>query len=144
LKPKQGETQRNLSQSQNAPAPIAARNQNPEPGQDLWIPKHNQAWETTTPGKTVSSSSPSRNENTRTHRVTGGDTLTGLAARYLGSSARYKEIYEANRDVLQAPNDLRAGMVLRIPQTAPPGASRRTDQCPKRGYSTIAMRGATP
>ena len=56
-----------------------------------------------------------------------GETLTGLASRYLGSSARFMELYEANRDQLKGPNDLRAGITIRIPnrsdrnQPAAPG-----------------------
>ena len=49
------------------------------------------------------------------HRVAQGDTLSDLAARYLGSRGRFLEIYEANRDVLRSPNDLRVGITLRIP-----------------------------
>lgn len=44
-----------------------------------------------------------------------GDTLSGIAARCLGSSVRYQELFEANRDVLSSPNDLKIGMQLRIP-----------------------------
>jgi len=50
-----------------------------------------------------------------THIVQTGDTLTGLASRYLGSMSRYREIFELNRDRLAGPDDLRVGMTLRIP-----------------------------
>ena len=50
------------------------------------------------------------------YTVQPGDTLSGLAARFLGSHARYLEIYEANREVLRNPNDLQPRMVLTIPQ----------------------------
>ena len=40
----------------------------------------------------------------RTHVVVDGDTLTGLAARYLGSSDRFREIFDANRNVLAKPD----------------------------------------
>jgi hypothetical protein len=49
------------------------------------------------------------------HRVQEGETLSGLARRYLGSGTRYRELYEANRDVLASPDALRVGMELRIP-----------------------------
>lgn len=58
--------------------------------------------------------------------VQAGDTLTGLASRFLGSSARFLDIYRANQDVLKSPNDLRAGMTIRIPEVAsapPPGVA---------------------
>src|SRR5690606_19876961 len=51
----------------------------------------------------------------RTHVVQSGDTLSGISAKYLGSSQRYEEILEANPDVLRRPTDLRPRMVLRIP-----------------------------
>jgi len=49
------------------------------------------------------------------HVVKPGETLSGLASRYLGSVARYPEIFEANRDILETPDDLRLNMRLRIP-----------------------------
>lgn len=49
------------------------------------------------------------------HVVQPGDTLSGIALQYLGSLARYPEIYEANRDVLASPDALRLGQRLRIP-----------------------------
>jgi len=51
----------------------------------------------------------------RVHKVVDGDTLGGLAERYLGSVERYWEIYEANRDVLPSPQVLPIGAKLRIP-----------------------------
>ncbi|MDQ3333293.1 MAG: LysM peptidoglycan-binding domain-containing protein, partial [Planctomycetota bacterium] len=41
------------------------------------------------------------------HVVRSGDTLSGLSARYLGSIARFNEIYELNRDQLRGPHDLK-------------------------------------
>jgi len=46
-----------------------------------------------------------------------GDTLTGIAYRFLGSSNRYQELFEYNRDVLRSPDDLSVGMELKIPVT---------------------------
>jgi hypothetical protein len=60
-------------------------------------------------------------ESTRTrtifviHVVMPKDTLSGLAQKYLGSFRRYREIFEANRDQLDSPDDIREGMKLRIP-----------------------------
>jgi nucleoid-associated protein YgaU len=55
-------------------------------------------------------------ESTATHKIGDGDTLSGLAARYLGRADRYLEIYNANRDVLRSPDLLPIGKVLKIPQ----------------------------
>jgi nucleoid-associated protein YgaU len=51
----------------------------------------------------------------QTYVVRPGDTLSGLAQRFLGSTRRYYELYEANRDVLSDPDTLHPGTVLRIP-----------------------------
>lgn len=52
----------------------------------------------------------------REHRIVDGDTLSGLAQRYLGDAARAEEVYELNRDRLRDPNVLPVGKRLRIPQ----------------------------
>ncbi len=51
----------------------------------------------------------------RTHTVIDGDTLSSLAARYLGEADRYLEIYQWNSDVLANPDVLPIGQILRIP-----------------------------
>ena len=55
-------------------------------------------------------------------RVKGGDTLSEIALRHLGSLTRWQEILELNRDRVQAdgrrltdPTALRAGWVLELP-----------------------------
>jgi LysM repeat protein len=47
--------------------------------------------------------------------VKAGDTLSGIANRFLGSGARFLEVYEANRDRLPSPDALQVGQELRIP-----------------------------
>ena len=51
----------------------------------------------------------------RAHKVVDGDTLAALAERYLGSSLRAGDIFEANRDVLFDPQLLPIGVELKIP-----------------------------
>lgn len=53
------------------------------------------------------------------HRIVDGDTLRDLSARYLGSEARYLEIFEANRDLLVRPDLLPLGVKIRIPLQRP-------------------------
>lgn len=72
------------------------------------------------------------------HLVQRGDTLSSIAARYLGSSARFEEIYEANRDQLRDANDLRIGQELRIPSRPLPDASP-IDEAP--GGATLPAGG---
>jgi nucleoid-associated protein YgaU len=60
---------------------------------------------------------PARRPSTLKHKIVDGDTLQLLAERYLGSSSRAMEIFEANRDVLSDPNILPLhDTVLKIPQ----------------------------
>ncbi len=50
------------------------------------------------------------------HAVQRGDTLSSLSRQYYGTSARWRDIYNANRDILKGENEtLRLGMELRIP-----------------------------
>ena len=60
----------------------------------------------------------------RFHEVQRGDTLSSIAGKYLGSQVRFPEIFEANRDLLNSPNDLQIGMRLRIPNAAATTAER--------------------
>lgn len=49
------------------------------------------------------------------HEVQRGETLSSIAGKYLGSQARFQEVFDANRDQLRNPNDLQVGMKLKIP-----------------------------
>ncbi|HWQ12831.1 MAG TPA: peroxidase family protein [Roseiflexaceae bacterium] len=51
----------------------------------------------------------------RVHVVQPGDTLRGIAARFLGDARRWPEIFQANRDVIANPDLIRPGMRLVIP-----------------------------
>jgi nucleoid-associated protein YgaU len=51
------------------------------------------------------------------HLVEDGDTLIDLSRRYYGTGEKFNLIYNANRDQLGAPDRLRPGMVLTIPET---------------------------
>ena len=53
------------------------------------------------------------------YTVQSGDTLGTIAAKLLGSSSKYKDIYDLNKDVIGADmNKLEVGMVLKMPDTA--------------------------
>jgi nucleoid-associated protein YgaU len=49
------------------------------------------------------------------HTIVDGDTLSLLAKRYLGDANRWREIFEANRQVLSDPELLPIDAELRIP-----------------------------
>ncbi len=57
------------------------------------------------------------------HVVMAGDTLGKLAQRYLGDRERYPEIFDANRDWLDDPDDIFVGMKLRIQKDSSPPPS---------------------
>ena len=80
------------------------------------------------------------------HRVCKGDTLSSLAARYLGSSDRFWELFVANRDRLRNPDLLTVGMELRIPDGAPaasrePPSSREPPPTLERPLAPLTDRG---
>ena len=49
------------------------------------------------------------------YTVKAGDTLWSISAKYLGSGAKYMQIFEANRKILSNPNIIKAGQELIIP-----------------------------
>jgi nucleoid-associated protein YgaU len=50
------------------------------------------------------------------YEVAEGDTLSEIASRMLGSSQRWDDIYQLNRDRIVAPDKLQVGMTLRLPK----------------------------
>ncbi len=54
-------------------------------------------------------------ETSTMHVVVKGDTLWAIAADRLGDGNRYPEIFEANKPMLDDPNKIFVGQVLRIP-----------------------------
>ena len=89
------------------------------PGNESWtaVPKQPE-----TASKPAANVVKNRQENAATPRtplttyqIQKGDTLSVLAEKHLGSSRRYMEIYEANRDKLRNPDDIQVGMTIRIP-----------------------------
>lgn len=127
-------------------------------------PAHNRDWEV--PGKTPGTATPSRIKNQppersqdrndgpvalRKHVIQSGDTLSTLARQYLGSSSRYKEIYEANRQVLRNEDNLPEGTTIVIPSrtadasksTHAPGptADQRNQARPSAPSASAAIEG---
>ncbi len=47
-----------------------------------------------------------------------GDTLSGIAEKFLGSQGKYMQIFEANKDRMSSPDRLEVGKPLRIPKVA--------------------------
>lgn len=47
--------------------------------------------------------------------IESGDTLWGIAAKFLGNGSKYPEIFEANREVIEDPDKIFVGQKIRIP-----------------------------
>ena len=93
------------------------------------LPLENSDWQPLDSNKRIvhrdSSAAVSAPAKTRTHAVTAGETLSSIAEKYLGSQARYQDIFHANRDQLRSPDDLKVGMKLAIPDR--PNGSKSSD-----------------
>jgi nucleoid-associated protein YgaU len=53
-----------------------------------------------------------------TYTVKAGDTLSKIAKEHLGNANAYMDIFNANRDQLSDPDQIKPGQVLKIPQHA--------------------------
>jgi nucleoid-associated protein YgaU len=51
----------------------------------------------------------------REYIVQKGDTLGAIASREMGSAKKWNQLFEANKDRLKSPTDLKIGKALRIP-----------------------------
>jgi LysM repeat protein len=51
----------------------------------------------------------------RTYTVQSGDTLSKISKQFYGDANKYMKIFEANRDVLNDPNMIKVGQVLKVP-----------------------------
>lgn len=49
------------------------------------------------------------------YTIESGDTLWGIAAKFLGNGSKYPEIFEANREVMEDPDKIFPGQKIRIP-----------------------------
>lgn len=92
------------------PQPIPVPVDTPAKAAVARSPEHNREWMATDEAPKTAAS------DLLMHEVKSGETLSGLAVRYLGSATRYDEIMKANRDQIRTPKDLRAGMKIRIPK----------------------------
>lgn len=126
----------------NVPVAVSSDAFGPPPdpiprGEDGLAPGSSQLTERQSPGAAAASSAPP--PRVQTYVVRPGDTLSTIAARCLGSSQRYQEIFDANRDVLANPNALQVGMELRLPP-----ASRERDDARSEGTERAPVIDAPP
>ena len=100
-----------------------------------------EASQTGSPGSAGSRETGRRTFRVKEYRVQSGDTLTGLSSRFLGTHKRYRELYEANRDRLKDVDDLRVGMLIRIPNAggrSQTGLAQRTEPASAATAETVA------
>lgn len=76
----------------------------------VYLPRYNSRTEYTEQPTT-----PAPVGEYRTYVVRPGDTLGKISIRFYGTSSRYMDIYNANRDKLSSPGSLTVGQELRIP-----------------------------
>jgi nucleoid-associated protein YgaU len=59
---------------------------------------------------------PEKKEETTFYTVKSGDSLSLIAKRFYGDPMKYKELFEANKEIIKDPNLIYPGQVLRIPK----------------------------
>ena len=60
---------------------------------------------------------PHEDTGPQTYTVKSGDTLSKISQEVYGDANRYMEIFYANRDKIEDPNNLEVGWELTIPQS---------------------------
>ena len=67
-----------------------------------------------TEAKEAKTAAPART-TPKQYAVQEGDTLSTIAKKFYGASSRWKDIYEANKNVLSSPKALKIGQTLSVP-----------------------------
>jgi LysM repeat protein len=68
------------------------------------------------PAPTTASQGATPGSPTVSYTVQSGDTLSGIAKKFMGNANDYMDIFNANRDQLTDPDKIKPGQVLKIPQ----------------------------
>ena len=68
-----------------------------------------------TPAAAAAAAGASSTAAARTYTVQAGDSLSKISKQFYGNASMYMKIFEANKDKLDDPDKIRAGMDLRIP-----------------------------
>jgi len=69
-----------------------------------------------TPKTQTAGASMSGGQSTRSYTVQAGDSLSKISKQFYGDANQYMKIFDANRDKLKDPNQIRPGQELRIPE----------------------------
>lgn len=68
------------------------------------------------PARQPSRSGSNGSSEAQVYTVVAGDTLSHISGKVYGTTTRWRDIFEANRDVLPNENSLKIGMKLRMPE----------------------------
>ena len=63
----------------------------------------------------ASSTAPDSANASSTYTVASGDSLSKIAKHFYGDAAKWRTIYEANKDTIKNPDLIHPGQVLTIP-----------------------------
>ena len=66
-------------------------------------------------GPVSQQAAPTPSNAPRTYTIKSGDTLSAISNRFYGTSSRWIDIYQANRDRLSSESAIRVGQEIRIP-----------------------------
>jgi nucleoid-associated protein YgaU len=69
-------------------------------------------------GSSTAPSPPGQAPATRTYVVEKGDSLSKIAKREYGDANKWRQIYEANRDIIKDPDLIYPGQTLKLPPSA--------------------------
>ena len=78
---------------------------------DITVNQSAQAPRTQTAGASVSGG-----QSSRTYTVQPGDSLSKISKQFYGDANQYMKIFQANREQLNNPNEIRPGQQLVIPE----------------------------
>jgi hypothetical protein len=76
----------------------------------------------TTPDSTDDDSSPRPDDQPQQYTIVEGDTLWDIAQTMFGDGMKWRDIYNANTDVISNPDSLDIGVTITIPSTQPENA----------------------
>jgi nucleoid-associated protein YgaU len=68
------------------------------------------------PRTQTAGASASGGQSSRTYTVKSGDSLSKISKQFYGDANQYMKIFQANRDQLNNPNEIRPGQELVIPE----------------------------
>ena len=62
-----------------------------------------------------SSTAPISEPEEQTYTIASGDSLSKIAKHFYGDASKWRQIFEANRDVIKDPDLIHPGQTIKIP-----------------------------